>query len=116
MTLGIFFFLLAAYIVFHKVFPFALLEYRLIDLTVRDSARDPSNARQHPRQCVFGRKIVPTSGFEGQGQSWCERWIAIAFGTITIVVGSIVIALLQRKGFDTAMARWLARGILWVLF
>jgi len=32
------------------------------------------------------------------------------------MVGSMVIALLERKGFDTAMARSIARGILWVLF
>jgi hypothetical protein len=49
-------------------------------------------------------------------RAWCERWIAIAFGTITIVVGSMVIALLQRKGLDTSMAGWLARCILWVIF
>jgi hypothetical protein len=28
---------------------------------------------------------------------WCERWIAIAFGVIAIIVGSMVIALLQRR-------------------
>jgi len=65
MALRYFLFLLAAYVVFHKVFPFAPLGYRLIDLTVGDFLL----ARQHPRQCIFGRKIVPTSGLEGQRQS-----------------------------------------------
>jgi hypothetical protein len=32
------------------------------------------------------------------------------------MIGSMAIALLERKGFHAPMARWLARGILWVLF
>src|SRR6266567_4512834 len=41
---------------------------------------------------------------------------AVAFGVIAIIVGSMVVALLVRKGFDIAMARWIASGILWILF
>lgn len=117
MALRYFLFLLAAYIVFHKVFPFALLGYRLIDLTVRDFLL----VILQTLVSILGSAYLVARSFrlpdlKDRDRAWCERWIAIAFGTITIVVGSMVIALLQRKGFDIAMAGWLARGILWVLF
>jgi len=117
MALRYLLFLLAAYIVFHKVFPFALLGYRLIDLTVGDFLL----VILQTLVSILGSAYLVARSFrlpdlEDRDRAWCERWIAIAFGVIAIVIRSMVIALLQRKGFDTAMARWLARGILWVLF
>ena len=112
-----FLFLLAGYIVFHKAFPFALLGSRLVDLTVGDFLR----MILQTLVSIFGAAYLVAKSFhlpdlEHRDRVWCERWIAIAFGAIAIMVGSMVIALLERKGFDTAMARPIARGILWVLF
>ena len=110
-------FLLAAYAVFHKVFPFALLGSHLVDLTVGDLLR----VLFQTLVGIIGAAYLVAKSFRPpdlkfRDRVWCERWIAIAFGVTAITVGSMVIALLERKGFDTGMARSIARGILWVLF
>ena len=110
-------FLLAAYIVFHKAFPFAQIESHLVDLTVGDFLL----IILRTLVSILGAAYLVAKSFrlpdvKHRDIVWCERWIAIAFGVIAIIVGSMVIALLQRKGFDTATARWIARGILWLLF
>lgn len=112
-----FLFLLAAYIVFHKVFPFAQLGYHLVDLTVGDFLR----VMFQTLVSIVGAAYLVAKSFrlpdiKYRDRVWCERWIAIAFGAIAIIFGSMAIALLERKGFDTAALRSLARGILWVLF
>ncbi len=117
MALRYFLFLLAGYIVFHKVFPFALLGSRLVDLTVGDFLR----AMLQTIISIIGAAYLVARSFRlpdlnDRDRIWCERWIAIAFGVIAIIVGSMVVALLVRKGFDIAMARWIASGILWILF
>ena len=116
MALRGFLFLLAAYIVFHKVFPFALLGSRLVDLTVGDLLLIILRTLV---SIIAAAYLVAQSfrlpDIKCRDRVWCERWIAIAFGAIAIIAGSMVIALLERKGFDTAMARWIARGVLWVL-
>lgn len=109
--------LLAAYIVFHKIFPFAVLGSRLIDLTVGDFLL----MMLRTLVSIFGAAYLVVTAFrlpdlKYRDRAWCERWIAIAFGVVAISIGSIVIALLERKGIDTAMARWLASGVLSVLF
>jgi hypothetical protein len=112
-----FLFLLAAYIVFHKVFPFALLGYHLVDLTVGDFLRVMSQTLVSiVGAAYFVAKSFRLPDIKCRDRVWCERWMAIAFGAIAIIFGSMAIALLERKGFDTAAARSLARGILWMLF
>jgi len=112
-----FLFLLAAYIVFHKVFPFALLGYHLVDLTVGDFLRVMSQTLVSiVGAAYFVAKSFRLPDIKCRDRVWCERWMAIAFGAIAIIFGSMAIALLERKGFDTGAARSLARGILWVLF
>jgi hypothetical protein len=117
MALRYFLFLLAAYIVFHKVFPFAMLGSRLIDLTVGDFMRIIFQTLVS----ILGAAYLVAKSFrvpdiKDRDRVWCERWVAIAFAVIAIIAGSIVTALLERKGVETAMARYIARGILWVLF
>jgi hypothetical protein len=92
-----------------------MLGSRLVDLTVGDFLR----MILQTLVSIIGAAYLVARSFRlpdliCRDRVWCERWMAIAFGVIAIIVGSIVIALLERKGFDTAMARWIARGILWV--
>jgi hypothetical protein len=117
MALRCFLFLLAAYIVFHKVFPFALLGSHLVDLTVGDFLLMILRTLVSIIVAAYlAAKSFRLPDLKCRDRVWCEHWISIAFGVIAIIVGSIVIALLERKGFDTAMGRWIARGILWLLF
>jgi H+/Cl- antiporter ClcA len=117
MALRCFLFLLAAYIVFHKLFPFALLGSHLVDLTVGDFLLMILRTLVSIIVAAYlAAKSFRLPDVKYRDRAWCERWIAIAFGAIAIIAGSMAIALLERKGFDTATARWIARGILWVLF
>jgi hypothetical protein len=110
-------FLLAAYIVSHKVFPFSALGSRVGDLEVGDFL------------LIIFRVLAGTIGafylvlksfkhpdLQDRDRVWCKRWIAFASGCITLIAGSISIALLEKKGISLAMAHWIARGILWLLF
>jgi H+/Cl- antiporter ClcA len=116
-TLRYFLFLLAAYVVFHKVFPFGELGSRLIDLTVADFLRIVLQALVSIVGAVYlVAKSFRLPDVKYRDRLWCERLIAMTFGVFAIVVGSMVIALLERKGFDNSMARWLARGVLWAVF
>src|SRR5947209_11322018 len=76
-------FLLAAYVVFHKVFPFALLGSHLVDLTVGDFLR----VLLQTLVSIIGAAYLVAKSFrppnlEFRDRVWCERWIAIAFGVI----------------------------------
>jgi hypothetical protein len=101
----------------HSRLAASLLESRLVDLTVGGFLR---MMLQTLVSIIGAAYLVATSfrppDLKYRDRARCERWIAIAFGVIAIIVGSMVIALLERKGFDNATARWIARGILWLLF
>jgi hypothetical protein len=116
-ALRCFLFLLAAYIVFHKIFPFALLRTHLADMTGADLllliARSSIAA--------IGAGYLIKKGFtqtdlQSRDRVWCERWTALALGVITIAVGSIVITSLEETETVMVMAHWVANGALWLLF
>lgn len=117
MALRFFLFLLAAYIVFHKLFPFGVLSTRLADMTVADFLLSIFQGLA----ATIGAAYFLIRGFiqpdlQDRDRIWCERWTALAFGVITISLGSILITLLERKGIIVTMAYWVASWILWLLF
>ena len=80
-------FLLAAYAVFHKIFPFALLGSHLVDLTVGDFLR----VLFQTLVSIIGAAYLVAKSFrppnlEFKDRVWCERWIAIAFG-VSVAIG-----------------------------
>ena len=116
-ALRTFLFLLAAYVVFHKIFPFGLFRMRLADMTGADLL------------LLIVRSSVATAGaahFVARGfiqpplhdrdRIWCERWTGLAFGVIAIAVGSVLVATLERTGTIIVTANWVAGGVLWLLF
>ena len=117
MALRYFLFLLAAYIVFHKIFPFDLFRARLADMTGADFL------------LLIFRSLIATAGaayfairgfiqpaLQDRDRIWCERWAGLAFGVITIAVGSILITMLEGKSIIIVTAYWVASCILWLLF
>ena len=117
MALRTFLFLVAAYIVFHKIFPFGLFRTRLADMTGADLL------------LLILRSFVATAGaayfvirgfiqpaLHDRDRIWCERWTGLAFGVIAIAVGSVLITTLERTGAIIVTARWVADGVLWLLF
>ena len=117
MALRYFVFLLAAYIIFHKIFPFGLFRTRLTDMTGADLL------------LLIFRSLIATIGagyfaitgfiqpvLQDRDRIWCERWTGLAFGVITIAVGSVLITMLERDGIIIVTANWVASCILWLLF
>ena len=109
--------LLAAYIVFHKTFPFAALDRRLGDMTLGEFFLTIF-------QLVFAFTVAGyliVKGFKypdlkQRDRLWCERWSGLAFGVAAIVMGAALVVLLERKGSNFGVAHGIARGILWLLF
>jgi uncharacterized membrane protein HdeD (DUF308 family) len=118
MALRGFVFLILAYVVFHKIFPFALFRTRLADMT----GADFSLMIVRSLIAIAGAAYLVMRGFmqpalQERDRGWCERWAALAFGVITLVIGSIVITSLQpTASIVVVTAYWLATGILWLLF
>jgi hypothetical protein len=109
--------LLAAYIVFHKIFPLASLDKRLADMTVGEFLLTICKVLLASSAGVY----LVTKGFrypslQDRDRIWCERWSGVAFGVAVIFMGAVLVALLERKGIDLGAARWIAHGILWLLF
>jgi hypothetical protein len=117
MVLRCFLFLLAAYIFFHKIFPFGLFRARLVDMTGADFL------------LLIFRSLIATLGaayfvvrgfvqpaLQDRDRIWCERWTGLAFGVIAIAVGSILITMLEGEGIIIATAHSVASCVLWLLF
>jgi len=117
MALRYFLFLLAAYIVLQKIFPFGLFRTRLADMTGADLLLLISRSLI----ATIGAANFAIAGFiqpalQDRDRIWCERWTGLAFGVITIAVGSILIAALEGTGIIIVTAHWVASCILWLLF
>src|ERR1700693_5336312 len=83
MALRYFLFLLAAYIVFHKIFPFGLFRTRLADMTGADLLLLIFLGSI----AAIGAGYLVKEGFtqpdlRSRDRVWCERWTALALGVI----------------------------------
>ena len=113
MVLRCFLFLLAAYIVFHKIFPFGLFRTRLADMTGADLLL----LIVRSLVATIGAAFFVVTGFiqpalHDRDRLWCERWTGLAFGVIAIAVGSVLISILEKKGIIIIAAHWVAICIL----
>jgi hypothetical protein len=116
MALRYFLFLLGGYIVFHKIFPFGLFRTRLADMTGADLLLLISRSLI----AAIGAAYFVIAGFiqpalQDRDRIWCERWTGLAFGVITIAVGSILITALEGTAIIIVTAHWVASWILWLL-
>jgi hypothetical protein len=117
MVLRSFLFLLLVYIIFHKIFPFALFTTRLADMTGADLLL----LIFRTLLAIAGAGYFAVRGFvqpdlQDRDRLWCERWAGAAFGVIAITLGSVLITSLQGEGIIFALAYAVASGILWLLF
>jgi hypothetical protein len=109
--------LLTAYIVFHKIFPLDLLDKRLVEMTLGELLRLALKVLL--ALTAAGYLII--NGFKypsatNRDRVWCERWSGIAFGLAAIIMGSVLVTLLGQRGINLGPARWIAHGVLWLLF
>jgi hypothetical protein len=116
-TLRSFLFVLLAYIVFHKIFPFVLFRTRLADMTGADFLLLIARSLiAFAGAAYFAVKGFIQPDLQERNRIWCERWTGLAFGVITIIVGSVLVTTLQGKGIVFALAYRVASGVLWLLF
>ena len=109
--------LLAAYIVLHKAFSIAALDQRLADMTVGQFFLTIFEVMF--ASIAAGYLIIKAFRYpslQHRDRIWCERWSGIAFGLATIIMGAVLVTLLDRKGINLGVTRWIAHGILWLLF
>ena len=109
--------LLAAYVVFHKVFPFSAMGRRLADITIGEFLLTIFQVLL--ATTIAGYLII--QGFrygalQDRDRVWCERWSGLAFGLTAIIMASISVAILERRGFQFGGAHWIAYGVLSLLF
>jgi len=117
MALRAFVLWLAAYIVFRMLFPFAVLGVRLADLTVGQflmaMLQVLSAAAAAAYLLLKGLRHPPLAD---RDRVWCERWSAIGFGVWALLIGSVLLGLLERKGIVLPWVRWVAIGVLSLLY
>lgn len=109
--------LLGAYIVLHKAFSIAALDQRLADMTVGQfflTIFEVLFASTAAGYLIIKAFRYPS--LQHRDRIWCERWSGIAFGLATIIMGAVLVTLLDRKGTNLGAARWIAHGILWLMF
>jgi hypothetical protein len=112
-----FLFLLLVYIVFHKIFPFALFRTRLADMTGADFLLLICRSLiAFAGAAYFAVKGFIQPDLQERKRIWCERWTGLAFGVITIIVGSVLVTTLQGEGIVFTLAYSVASGVLWLLF
>lgn len=117
MVLRSFIFWLASYIVCRLLFPFAVLEVRLADLTVGQFLM----AMLQVLSATTGAAYLLLKGLRHpplakRDRAWCERWSAIGFGVLALLIGSVLLGLLERKGIVVPWVRWIAIGVLSLLY
>lgn len=109
--------LLAAYIVLHKAFSSTALGQHFAEITVGQFFLISFEVLFASAVSVYLTiKAFRYPILEHRDRVWCERWSGIAFGLATIFMGAVVVTLLDRKGTNLGAARWIANGILWLLF
>lgn len=116
-TLRWFLLWLTAYIAFRMLFPFTLLGVRVGDLTVGEFLMTMLRVSAAGAATIYlllkGLRTPPPAAMD---RTWCERWSAIAFGVLALLIGSVVLGLLERKGIVVPWIRWVAIGVLSLLY
>lgn len=117
MALRFFVLCLSAYIVFRMLFPFSALGLRLGDLTIGHFLVVMLQAMSASAAAAYflfkGLRNPPRAQ---RNRAWCERWSATAFGVLALLIGSVVLGLLERKGIVVPWIRGIAIGFLSLLF
>ena len=108
---------LAAYVVFHKVFPFDRLDMHLVEMTGADFLLLCFRS-------VFGTvaalyfvsKALAQPALRERDRIFCERWAALGIGTILIIGCSILMRFVEGEQTIVTVARLVARAVRWLLF
>jgi hypothetical protein len=109
--------LLSGYIVVHKVFPFDLLDKRLLEMTGADflllcfRSLVATAALLYSASNAFTQPALPE-----RDRIFCERWVGLGLGTGLIIACSVIMPFTEGEGIIVRTAKLVAAGVLWLLF
>jgi hypothetical protein len=108
---------LAAYVVFHKVFPFDRLDMHLVEMTGGDLLLLCFRSIVGTAAALYlVRRAFVQPALGERDRIFCERWAVLGLGSISIIACSIVIRFVEGEGIIVRCAKLIARGVLWLLF
>ena len=109
--------LLAGYVVFHKIFPFDLLEMHLIEMTGADLLLlFLRSVFGTVAALYFLSKVFAQPPLRERDRLFCEHWAALGLGTILIIACSIIMRFVEGEQTIVRVAKLLARAVRWLLF
>jgi H+/Cl- antiporter ClcA len=109
--------LLAGYVVFHKVFPFNLLDMHLVEMTGADLLLLCFRSVLGTVAALyFASKAFSQPALRERDRIFCERWAALGLGTILIIACSILMRFVEGEQTIVRIAKLVARAVRWLLF
>jgi H+/Cl- antiporter ClcA len=108
--------LLVAYVVFHKVFPFNLLDLHLVEMTGADFLLLCLRSLIATVAALYlTQKAFTQPPLQERDRVFCERWAVLGLGIILIIASSIVMRFVDDEGIIIKTAKLVARCVLWLL-
>ena len=108
---------LAAYVVFHKVFPFDRLDMHLVEMTGADFLLLCFRSVVGTAAALYlAKRAFSQPALRERDRIFCERWAALGLGSISIIACSMVIRSIEDEGIIVRCVKLVARGVLWLLF
>jgi hypothetical protein len=109
--------LLAGYVVFHKIFPFDMLEMHLLEMTGADFlSLCFRTAVATVALLFFVRKAFAQPALSERDRTFCERWASLGLGSSLIIACSIMLRFVKGEGILVRPAKLVASSVLWLLF
>ena len=109
--------LLSGYIVSHKIFPLDLLKMHLLEMTGAEFLL------LYFRPAIaligvwyFAGKAFAHPALPERDKLFCERWVALGLGIITIIACSVVMQFVPGEGAIIGSAKLLGSIVVWLLF
>jgi hypothetical protein len=109
--------LLFAYIVFHKLFPFDLLDMRLVEMTGMDFLLLCFRTIVSTAAALYlARQAFNQPPLRERDSVFCECWATLGIGIILIIACSMIMRLVESESITVRTAKFVARGVVWLLF
>jgi hypothetical protein len=109
-------FVLAAYVVFNKAFPFHLLAMPVVQMTGMDLLLLLLRAAVGVVvAAVLVRRAFSPPPLIDRHRVFCENWVGLGLGLTLLIAAACFGYLIKGDGMIPTSTRLLARGILWLV-
>ena len=109
--------LLSGYIVSHKIFPFDLAKMHLLEMTGAEFLLLCfRSAIALVAVWYLGGKAFAPPALRERDRIFCERWVGLGLGIVSIMACSVTIHFVQGEGIIVRSAKLVGRIVVWLLF